>query len=152
MVGVMACLMASGVSAQNFAIEEATIAGIRQALQTKAVTCRQIVQAYLDRIAAYDRKGPALNSILTLNPKALEEADRLDSELSKGTAMGPLHCAPLLLKDNYNTADLPTTGGSAALAGMQPQADAFAVAKLRKAGAIILGKTNMHEFALSGTT
>jgi len=152
MVGVMACLMASGVSAQNFAIEEATIAGIRQALQTKAVTCRQIVQAYLDRIAAYDRKGPALNSILTLNPKALEEADRLDSELSKGAAMGPLHCAPLLLKDNYNTADLPTTGGSAALAGMQPQADAFAVAKLRKAGAIILGKTNMHEFALSGTT
>ena len=139
MVGVMACLMASGVSAQNFAIEEATIAGIRQALQTKAVTCRQIVQAYLDRIAAYDRKGPALNSILTLNPKALEEADRLDSELSKGAAMGPLHCAPLLLKDNYNTADLPTTGGSAALAGMQPQADAFAVAKLRKAGAMVVG-------------
>jgi amidase len=121
-------------------------------LQTKTTTCRQIVQAYLDRIAAYDHNGPALNSILTLNPKALTEADRLDAERAKGAAMGPLFCAPLLLKDNYNTADLPTTGGSAALAGMQPPADAFVVARLRKAGAIVLGKTNMHEFALSGTT
>jgi amidase len=151
-VGVTVLLMTSGVSAQNFAIEEATIAGVRQALQARTVTCRQVVQAYLDRIAAYDRSGPALNAILTLNPKALEEADRLDSIIGNGAAMGPLHCAPLLLKDNYNTADLPTTGGSAALAGMQPQVDAFAVARLRRAGAIILGKTNMHEFALSGTT
>jgi len=151
MIGVTALLMTSGVSAQNFAIEEATIVGVQQALQTRAVTCRQIVQAYLDRIAAYDHQGPALNSILALNQKALTEADRLDAERAGGT-MGPLHCAPLLLKDNYNTADLPTTGGSASLAGMQPPADAFVVARLRKAGAIILGKTNMHEFALSGTT
>jgi Asp-tRNA(Asn)/Glu-tRNA(Gln) amidotransferase A subunit family amidase len=151
MIGVIATLMTSGVSAQNFAIEEATILGVQQALQTRAVTCRQVVQAYLDRIAAYDHQGPALNSILTLNKNALTEADRLDAEQARG-AMGPLHCAPLLLKDNYNTADLPTTGGSASLAGMQPPADAFVVARLRKAGAIILGKTNMHEFALSGTT
>jgi amidase len=151
MIGVTALLMTSGVSAQNFAIEEATIVGVRQALQAGAVTCRQIVQAYLDRIAAYDHQGPALNSILALNQKALTEADRLDAERARG-AMGPLHCAPLLLKDNYNTADLPTTGGSASLAGMQPPSDAFVVARLRKAGAIILGKTNMHEFALSGTT
>jgi Asp-tRNA(Asn)/Glu-tRNA(Gln) amidotransferase A subunit family amidase len=151
MIGVIATLMTSGVSAQNFAIEEATILGVQQALQTRAVTCRQVVQAYLDRIAAYDHQGPALNSILTLNQKALTEADRLDAEQASGL-MGPLHCAPLLLKDNYNTADLPTTGGSASLAGMQPPADAFVVARLRKAGAIILGKTNMHEFALSGTT
>src|SRR4029077_6394118 len=75
----------------------------------------------------------------------------LDAQQARG-AMGPLHCAPLLLKDNYNTADLPTTGGSASLAGMQPSADAFVVAKLRKAGALCLGKSNMHEFALSGTT
>jgi amidase len=152
MFGVTALLMTSDVSAQNFAIEETTIVGVQQALQTRAVTCRQIVQAYLDRIAAYDHQGPALNSILTLNQKALTEADRLDAELARGAAMGPLYCAPLVLKDNYNTADLPTTGGSASLAGMQPPTDAFVVARLREAGAIILGKTNMHEFALSGTS
>ena len=152
MIGVTAVLIASEAAAQDFVIEETTVAGIQQALQTNARTGRQIVQAYLDRIAAYDHKGPAFNSILTLNPKALAEADRLDAERATGAPVGPLHCVPLVLKDNYNTADLPTTGGSASLAGMQPPADAFVVAKLRKAGAIILGKSNMHEFALSGTT
>jgi Asp-tRNA(Asn)/Glu-tRNA(Gln) amidotransferase A subunit family amidase len=151
-IGVTALLITSEVGAQNFAIEETTIAGVQQALQTRATTCRQIVQTYLDRIAAYDHKGPAFNSILTLNPKALSDADWLDAERANGAAMGPLYCAPLVLKDNYNTADLPTTGGSASLAGMQPPADAFVVGRLRKAGAIILGKSNMHEFALSGTT
>src|SRR3984957_9886996 len=151
-IGVTALLITSEVGAQNFAIEETTIAGVQQALQTNVRTGRQIVQAYFDRIAAYDRKGPAFHSILTLNPKALAEADRLDAERATGAPVGPLHCVPLVLKDNYNTADLPTTGGSASLAGMQPPADAFVVAKLRKAGAIILGKSNMHEFALSGTT
>ncbi len=122
------------------------------ALRTRVSTGRQIVQAYLDRIATYDRDGPAFNSILALNPNALAEADRLDAERSSGAPAGPLHCVPLVLKDNYNTADLPTTGGSASLAGMQPRVDAFVVARLRSAGAIILGKSNMHEFALSGTT
>src|SRR5580698_2277847 len=124
-IGVAALLITTEVGAQNFAIEETTIAGVQQALQTRATTCRQIVQAYLDRIAAYDHKGPAFNSILTLNPKALAEADRLDAERATGAPVGPLHCVPLVLKDNYNTADLPTTGGSASLAGMQPPADAF---------------------------
>jgi amidase len=142
----------SEAAAQDFVIEETTVAGVQQALQTNVRTGRQIVQAYLDRIAAYDHKGPAFNSILTLNPKALAEADRLDAERATGAPVGPLHCVPLVLKDNFNTADLPTTGGSASLAGMQPPADAFVVAKLRNAGAIILGKSNMHEFALSGTT
>lgn len=152
LVGLAAVAVASNAAAQGFQIEEATIAGIQQALRNKTVNCRQIVQAYLDRIAAYDHKGPALNSILTLNPKALAEAERLDARRASGAAVGPLHCAPLVLKDNYNTADLPTTGGSASLAGAQPRADAFVVAKLLKAGALILGKSNMHEFALSGTT
>jgi amidase len=153
MIGETAVLIASEAAAHDFVIEETTVAGIQQALQTNARTGRQIVQAYLDRIAAYDHKGPAFNSILTLNPKALAEADRLDAERATGAPVGPLHCVPLVLKDNYNTADLPTTGGSTSLAGMQPPADAFVmVAKLRKAGAIILGKSNMHEFALSGTT
>ena len=135
-----------------FRVEEATIADIHRALQNKQATCRVIVQTYLDRIAAYDRKGPALDSILTLNSKALAQAQQLDIDYAKSGPVGPLHCVPLVLKDNYNTADLPTTGGSASLAGAQPQSDAFVVAKLRKAGAIILGKSNMHEFAQGGMT
>jgi amidase len=139
-------------AAESFQIEEATIAGIHQALGDKSLTCRQLVQAYLDRIAAYDRNGPALNAILTLNPKALTEADGRDVDYARSGPVGPLHCIPLVLKDNYDTADLPTTGGSASLAGARPKADAFVVAKLRKAGAIVLGKANMHEFARAGTT
>src|SRR4029077_5032707 len=131
MFAVAVFMITSRVEAQSFAIEETTIAGVQEALEGKATSCRQIVQAYLDRIAAYDHKGPAFNSILTLNPKALAEADRLDAERATGAPVGPLHCVPLVLKENYNTADLPTTGGSASLAGMQPSADAFVVAKLR---------------------
>ncbi len=139
-------------AAQAFQVEEATIASIHQAFKDKALTCRELVQTYLDRINAYDQKGPALNSMLALNPKALAEARERDEQYARTGLAGPLHCIPLVLKDNYDTVDMPTTGGSAALAGTQPLADAFVVAKLRQAGAIILGKSNMHEFALSGTT
>jgi len=139
-------------AAESFQIEEATVASIQQGLRDKSLTCHALVQAYLDRIAAYDHKGPSLNVILALNPNALAEADQRDADYARSGPVGPLHCIPLVLKDNYNTADLPTTGGSAALAGAQPKADAFIVARLRKAGAIILGKSNMHEFALAGTT
>jgi Asp-tRNA(Asn)/Glu-tRNA(Gln) amidotransferase A subunit family amidase len=139
-------------AAQAFQVEETTIAGIHQAFKDKSLTCRELVQTYLDRIAAFDHKGPALNSMLTLNPRALVDADERDARYATTGLTGPLHCIPLVLKDNYNTADMPTTGGSEALAGAQPQTDAFVVAKLRRAGAIILGKSNMHEFALSGTT
>src|ERR1700751_4998272 len=92
-------VITSEAAAQDFVIEETTVAAIQQALQTNARTGRQIVQAYLDRIAAYDHKGPAFNSILTLNPKALAEADRLDAERATGAPVGPLHCVPLVLKD-----------------------------------------------------
>ena len=139
-------------AAESFQIEEATVASIQQGLRDKSLTCHALVQAYLDRIAAYDHKGPSLNVILALNPNALAEADQRDADYARSGPVGPLHCIPLVLKDNYNTADLPTTGGSAALASAQPKADAFTVARLRKAGAIILGKSNMHEFALAGTT
>src|SRR6516162_5152402 len=139
-------------AAESFQIEEATVASIQQALRDKSLTCHALVQAYLDRIAAFDHKGPSLDTILALNPSALAEADRHDADYARSGPVGPLHCIPLVLKDNYNTADLPTTGGSAALASAQPKADAFTVARLRKAGAIILGKSNMHEFALAGTT
>jgi len=138
--------------AEGFQIEEATVSSIHQALRDKSLTCHALVQAYLDRIAAFDHKGPSLDAILALNPSALAEGDRRDADYARSGPVGPLHCIPLVLKDNYNTADLPTTGGSAALAGTRPKADAFIVARLRKAGAIILGKSNMHEFALAGTT
>ena len=138
--------------AENFQVEEATVSSIQQALRDKSLTCHALVQAYLNRIAAYDHKGPSLDAILGLNPNALTEADRRDADYARSGPVGPLHCIPLVLKDNYNSADLPTTGGSAALAGAQPKTDAFTVARLHNAGAIILGKSNMHEFALSGTT
>jgi Asp-tRNA(Asn)/Glu-tRNA(Gln) amidotransferase A subunit family amidase len=151
-VGLTAIAATSGVAAQSFQVEEATIAQIQQALRDKSVTCRQMVQAYLDRIAAYDHNGPALGAVLILNSKAVTEADQLDADYAKSGPVGPLHCVPLVLKDNFDTVDLPTTGGSASLTGAQPKQDAFVVARLRKAGAIILGKSNLHEFALAGTT
>lgn len=142
----------SSVASEAFLVEEASISNIQKALQDKKVSCRQIVQAYLDRIAAYDRRGPVLAAILAPNLKALDEASQLDAVYARSGPVGPLHCIPLVLKDNYNTADLATTGGSASLAGAQPQSDAFTVAKLRSAGAIILGKANMQEFAQGGMT
>jgi amidase len=108
-------------AAESFQIEEATVADIQRALRDKALTCHALVQAYLDRIAAYNHKGPSLGAILALNLNALAEADRRDADYARSGLVGPLHCIPLVLKDNYNTADLPTTGGSAALAGAQPR-------------------------------
>lgn len=149
---VAGAVLASPAIAAPFAVEEATIPEIARAFREHRLTCHALVQAYLDRIAAYDKQGPKLNAILTLNPRALAEADRHDADFKKRGAGGQLFCVPLVLKDNYNTADLPTTGGSKSLAGSQPDRDAFVVARLRAAGAIVLAKTNMHEFALSGTT
>ncbi|MDB5366917.1 MAG: amidase [Rhodospirillales bacterium] len=139
-------------AAEPFRIEEATIPALQKALRAKQITCHALVQAYLDRIAAYDKQGPALNAVLTPNPKALAEADARDAALAAGKKTGPLHCVPIVLKDNYNTGDLPTTGGSKSLEGAQPTQDAFAAARLRGAGAVLLAKTNMHEFALGGTS
>ena len=138
--------------ASDFKVEEATIPAIEQAFREHRLTCHALVKTYLDRIAAYDKQGPKLNAILTLNGHALIEANLRDATFAKKGAVGPLHCVPVVLKDNYNTGDLPTTGGSQSLEGAQPSKDAFVVAQLRKAGAIVLAKTNMHEFALSGTT
>src|ERR1017187_3160655 len=111
-----------------------------------------MVQQYLDRIKAYDQQGPTLNAMLYVNPKVLEQADAIDKQLKRGTKLKPLQCIPVVLKDNFDTADMPTTGASLALKGMQPTKDAFTVARLRQNGALILGKTNMHELALAGLT
>lgn len=147
--------LGGGISAQaqEFVLEEATIATAQAAMRRGELSCRELTQAYLDRIGAYDDDGPALNAILTTAEDALEQADTLDEMLSDApNEVGPLHCVPVILKDNYNTADMPTTGSSAALEGMQPSEDAFAVAKMREAGAVMLAKSNLQEFAMGGNT
>lgn len=137
----------------TFVPEEATISGIHAALAAGRITCVQVVQAYLRRIEAYDDRGPALNAIITVNPKALETAADFDrSRDATRSATKPLHCIPVILKDNYDTADMPTTGGSVTLAESIPLRDAFVVRKLRDAGAIILAKANLTELARGGTT
>ncbi len=108
------------------------------------------VEAYLARIEAYDKRGPALNAILVINPRARARADSLDAYFARtGKLAGPLHGIPVIVKDNFDTADLPTTAGSAVLAGVIPPDDAFQVRRLREAGAIVLAKSNMAEFAFS---
>lgn len=133
-------------------VTEASIAELQAALAGGKVTSRQLVAAYRARIAAYDQAGPALNSIVTLNPAAMAEADALDRERAAKGPRGPLHGIPVLVKDNFDTKGMPTSGGALALATLQPAEDAFQVARLRAAGAIILGKTAMHELAYGITT
>jgi len=131
------------------ALEQMTIASIHVAMTDGRLTARQLVQAYLDRIEAYDKRGPALNSIITLNDAALTRADALDAEFARSGLTGPLHGIPFIVKDNYDTADLQTTAGSASLLGSLPPDDAFQVRAIRAAGAIVLAKSNMAEFAFS---
>jgi amidase len=149
-------VLANALSAQSvkpFHLEETTIADVQAAYQAHALTATQLVQGYLKRIQAYDQVGPKLNVVIYLNPKALEEAAALDEHLRKtGKFVGPLHGIPVLLKDNVNTKDMPTTGGSLSLAGYQPASDAAIAQKLRSAGAIILAKVNLNEFAIWGET
>src|SRR6266699_3023700 len=129
-------------------LEEATIGELQAAMASGQLTARQLAEMYLERIQALDRSGPTLNSILEVNPDALEIADALDQERQAGGSRGPLHGIPLLLKDNIATADhMQTTAGSLALLGSRPPRDAFVVGKLRDAGAVILGKTNLSEWA-----
>jgi Asp-tRNA(Asn)/Glu-tRNA(Gln) amidotransferase A subunit family amidase len=129
--------------------QEATIADIHAALKARQITCRQLVQMYLDRIEAYDKKGPALNAIVMVNPNALVTADTLDARQAQSGFVGPLHCIPIIVKDNYDTVDMPTSAGSLSLKGSIPTKDAYQVKKLRDAGAIMLAKSNMAEYAWS---
>jgi Asp-tRNA(Asn)/Glu-tRNA(Gln) amidotransferase A subunit family amidase len=121
-------------------------------MQAGEVTSRQLVDLYLARIRAYDAQGPALNSIAALNPDARDAAAALDAERAARGPRGPLHGIPVLVKDNYETIEMPTTAGSIALATFHPKRDAFQVRRLKAAGAVILGKTNMHELASGITT
>jgi amidase len=135
-----------------FEVHEQSILDLQAAMQAGRVTSRGLVESYLARIQAYDQAGPRLNSIVMTNPRAREEADAMDRERLDKKVRGPLHGIPILIKDNYDTADMPTSGGALGLATLQPTADAFQVKKLRDAGAVILGKTTMHELAAGITT
>ena len=133
-------------------VTEKSIPELQADMREGRVTSAGLVALYLDRIRAYDRAGPALNTIIRLNPRARARADSLDAERSAGTVRGPLHGIPVLMKDNYDLAWMPTTGSSLALAGLRPPDDAHQVARLREAGAVVLGKTNLHELAAGITT
>lgn len=132
-----------------FRIEEATIAGVHAAMRTGRLTCRALVADYLGRIEAYDRRGPALNAVVVVNPDALSQADALDRQFRQRGLTGPLHCVPMVVKDNFETVGLQSANGSLALAGYMADRDAFMVARVKAAGAIVLAKSNMAEWAFS---
>src|SRR5438552_1469144 len=149
-VGVLAVatLAAQAPAPASFDLEELTIGDLQQRMTSGRDTARSLAQKYMARIEAIDRSGPALHSVIDINPDALLIADRLDEERKTRGPRGPLHGIPILLKDNIATADrMMTTAGSLALAGGKPPRDAFIVERLREAGAVILGKTNLSEWA-----
>ena len=133
-------------------LDEASVQTIHRALDAKQATCVQVVQHYLDRINAYDDRGPALGAIIAINTRAVETAAQMDRLDRAARANRPLHCIPVILKDNFHTADMPTTGGSVTFKNLRTPDDGFVVKKLREAGAIIIAKANLHELARSGTT
>ena len=140
--------MAAPMAAKTIELDAATIADINAAFDAGTLTAEKLVQMCLARIEAYDRQGPKLHAVITLNPKALETARALDAERKAKGRRSPLHGIPVVLKDNFDTFDMPTTGGSVLLEGSIPPDDAFVVKKLRDAGAIILAKVNLSEFAM----
>ncbi len=132
-----------------FRIEEATIADIHAAMKDGRLTCRSLVEQYLRRIEAYDKNGPALNAIVLVNPDALRLADDLDRRFAAGGLTGPLHCVPMIVKDNFETIGLQSADGSLSLEGFVSNRDAFLVRRIKEAGAIVLAKSNMAEFAFT---
>jgi len=152
----MACLGAAMVGLVNpataqksgeFQVMETSIDAVHSAMKSGKLTAHELTQMYLDRIAAYDKDGPKINCVISLNPNAMAEADRLDAEYKKSGFTGPLHGIPVLVKDQVDAAGMPTTLGTVLFKDYNPPLDSFVVAKLKKAGAIILGKTTLSEFA-----
>jgi amidase len=158
MSGVLAALIVmlmpalDTVSAQRTVnLDQVTIADVNAAFAKGTLTSERLVQLFLARIQAFDRQGPMLRSVITVNPKALETARALDTERKSKGPRSPLHGIPIVVKDNIDTADLPTTGGSVLLEGSIPPDDAFVIRKLRAAGAVIIAKANLSEFASAAT-
>jgi amidase len=148
--GALATPLASAQRAPApFNVVDATIADIQGAMTARRLTCHALVQAYLNRIDAYDKKGPDINAIVEVNPNALAEADALDRAFATRGVTGPLHCIPAIVKDNFETIGLQSADGSLSLQGFVSNKDAFLVKKIKDAGAIVLAKSNMAEFAFS---
>jgi amidase len=144
---VAAARVTPSTNAPAFAYAEVDIATLRRRMDAGTLTSHALTQAYLDRIAAVDDAGPSLNAVIEVNPDALHDADALDAERRAGQSRGPLHGIPVLLKDNIDATPMVNSAGSLALANHRPKIDAFLVRRLREAGAVILGKTNLSEWA-----
>jgi amidase len=132
-----------------FEVEDATIAQVHDAMKAGRLTCRALVDQYLKRIEAYDKNGPAINSIVLVNPNVTKEADELDRRFAQSGLTGPLHCVPMIVKDNFETKGLPTSNGALVFAKYIPDKDAFLVKRVKDAGALVLAKSNMAEWAFS---
>lgn len=141
------CNQPNQQQSETFQFEEITIRELQQGYQKGGFTIKEVVQAYLNRIEQIDQNGPELNSYIYVNPNALSVAEQLDRELQEGSSRGVLHGIPVVLKDNIDTSDMPTTAGSRFMEGSIPPDDAFIVQKLREQGAVILGKANLSEWA-----
>ena len=152
LVAVAGAVLAAGQqppAPAPFRIEETTIAQIHDAMKAGRLTCRALVDGYLKRIDAYDKNGPAINAIVQINPDAQQQADDLDRRYAQGGPTGPLHCVPAIVKDNFETIGLQSAAGSLSLKGFVSGKDAFLVKRIKDAGAIVLAKSNMAEFAFS---
>ena len=149
LLAVGVTLVAQTPKPAPFALEETTIAQIHAAMKAKQLTCVQLVDAYLARIEKYDKQGPSINAITVVNPNALAEAKHMDERFAKAGPIGPLHCIPAIVKDNFETIGLQSAGGSITLKGFVSDKDAFQVKRIKEAGAIVLAKSNMGEFAFS---
>jgi Asp-tRNA(Asn)/Glu-tRNA(Gln) amidotransferase A subunit family amidase len=132
-----------------FEVHEATIAQIHAAMKAGRLTCRSLVEQYLRRIDAFDKNGPAINAIVVTNAEALKQAEAMDQRYQQSGPVGALHCIPMLVKDNFETIGLQSANGSLALQGFVSDKDAFQVSRIRDAGAIVIAKTNMAEWAFS---
>jgi amidase len=142
-------LLAPTLLAQSFEVEETTISQVHDAMKAGKLTCHALVNLYLKRIEAYDKNGPGINAIVLINPDVEKQADELDRKFRSSGLTGPLHCVPMIVKDNFETQGLRTTDGALALATFIPKKDAFQVAKVKAAGALVLAKANMAEWAFS---
>src|SRR3981081_1035713 len=130
----------------SFQLMETTIDQVHAAMKAGKLTAHELVQQYLDRINAFAKQGPGINCVITLNPTAMEEADKVDALFKTSGFVGPLHGIPILVKDQVDAAGMPTTLGSVVFKDYNPPLDSFAIARIRKAGGIILGKTTLGEF------
>lgn len=136
-------------SNSGFEVVETTIARVHDAMRAGRLTCRELVGSYLKRIEAYDKNGPGINSIVIINPEVRKQAEELDRRFAQSGLSGSLHCVPVIVKDNFETIGMPTTDGALAFAGFLSDKDAFQVKRIKQAGALVLAKSNMGEWAFS---